>query len=125
MPATTPTHQTRRRRRWPSEIEPSTRGRAQSVADLARQDTPAVDPLAALRVMPVPPARGWPVRGGGRDHHVGSATLWQGTTTQLAGLYPFVGGSGSRVRGVPIGHDLHTHEPVGLHPGDWLRDGLA
>jgi hypothetical protein len=85
----------------------------------------AADPLAVLRALPVPPARGWPVPGGGRDHHVGSATLWQGTTTQLAGLYPFVGGAGSRVRGVPIGHDLHTHEPVGLHPGDWLRSGLV
>ncbi len=85
----------------------------------------AVDPLADLRALPVPPARGWAVPGGGRDHHVGAVTLWQATTTQLAGLYPFVGGSGSRVRGVPIGHDLHTHEPVGLHPGDWLREGLV
>lgn len=83
------------------------------------------DPLADLRALPVPPARGWAAWGGGRDHHVGSATLWQGTTMQLAGLYPFVGGSGSRVRGVPIGHDLHTHEPVGVHPGDWLREGLV
>jgi len=95
------------------------------VADAAARLVPAsTDPLAELRGWPVPPGRGWPVPGGGRDHHVGSAMLWQGTTTQLAGLYPFVGGSGSRVRGVPIGHDLHTHEPVGLHPGDWLRSGL-
>lgn len=97
----------------------------QSVAAAAARLAPVKsDPLAELRAWPVPPARGWGTRGGGRDHHVGSATLWQGTTTQLAGLYPFVGGSGSRVRGVPIGHDLHTHEPVGLHPGDWLREGL-
>lgn len=92
-------------------------------AEQAQQAT--ADPLAELRRWPVPPARGWAVPGGGRDHHVGMASLWQGTTTQLAGLYPFVGGSGSRVRGVPIGHDLHTHEPVGLHPGDWLRSGLV
>lgn len=97
----------------------------QSVADAAAQLVPTkTDPLAALRSWPVPPARGWATPGGGRDHHVGSATQWQGTSTQLAGLYPFVGGSGSRVRGVPIGHDLHTHEPVGLHPGDWLKTGL-
>jgi hypothetical protein len=83
------------------------------------------DPLAELRSWPVPPARGWAARGAGRDHHVGSGAVWQGTTTQLAGLYPWVGGSGSRVRGVPIGHDLHTHEPVGLHPGDWLREGIT
>lgn len=97
----------------------------QTVADAAARLVPAsTDPLAELRTRPVSPARGWAVAGGGRDHHVGSATLWQGTTTQLAGLFPFVGGSGSRVRGVPIGHDVHTHEPVGLHPGDWLRCGL-
>jgi hypothetical protein len=95
------------------------------VADAAAQRAPLkVDPLADLRALPVPPARGWATAGGGRDHHVGTATVWQGTTTQLAGLFPFVGGSGSRVRGVPIGHDLHTHEPVGLHPGDWLQAGL-
>lgn len=97
----------------------------QTVADAAARLVPTKsDPLADLRSWPVPPARGWAASGGGRDHHVGSATLWQGTSTQLAGLYPFVGGSGSRVRGVPIGHDLHTHEPVGLHPGDWLKSGL-
>ncbi|ONI88056.1 hypothetical protein ALI22I_20155 [Saccharothrix sp. ALI-22-I] len=97
----------------------------QTVAAAAARVVPArLDPLADLRARPVPPARGWATAGGGRDHHVGSATVWQGTTAQLAGLYPFVGGSGSRVRGVPIGHDLFTHEPVGLHPGDWLKMGL-
>ena len=95
------------------------------VADAAAHHAPApTDPLADLRAWPVPPARGWATPGGGRDHHVGTAAVWQGTSAQLAGLFPFVGGSGSRVRGVPIGHDLHTHEPVGLHPGDWLREGL-
>jgi len=112
------------RRRTTNAPDPA-REIARSVADAAAQRAAAPsDPLADLRAMPVPPARGWPVPGGGRDHHVGSATLWQGTTTQLAGLFPFVGGSGARVRGVPIGHDLHTHEPVGLHPGEWLREGL-
>lgn len=105
------------------------RFRARSKADTATSpaelEPERPDPLAVLRRWPVPPPRGWAVRGGGRDHHVGSATLWQGTSTQLAGLFPFVGGSGARVRGVPIGHDLHTHEPVGLHPGDWLNSGLV
>ncbi|EFL12398.1 MULTISPECIES: hypothetical protein [Actinomycetes] len=97
----------------------------QTVADATLRHQPErSDPLAELRALPVPPARGWAVPQGGRDHHVGSAALWQGTTTQLAGLFPFVGGSGARVRGVPIGHDLHTHEPIGLHPGDWLKTGL-
>jgi hypothetical protein len=112
-------------RRRSSVTAPTRTARPQMVTDAAAQMVPSsTDPLAELRRWPIPPARGWNVTGGGRDHHVGSATLWQGTTTQLAGLFPFVGGSGSRVRGVPIGHDLHTHEPIGLHPGDWLRAGL-
>lgn len=117
-----------RQRTSAGEADRSATGEAvipQTVADAALRHQPeTVDPLADLRALPVPPARGWAQRRGGRDHHVGSATLWQGTSTQLAGLFPFVGGSGSRVRGVPIGHDLHTHEPIGLHPGDWLRTGL-
>ncbi|RJQ66194.1 hypothetical protein D5S17_35815 [Pseudonocardiaceae bacterium YIM PH 21723] len=97
----------------------------QTVADAAaRQVRSKTDPLADLRSWPVPPARGWATPGGGRDHHVGTGALYQGTSVQLAGLYPFVGGSGSKVRGVPIGHDIHTHEPIGLNPGDWLNEGL-
>lgn len=125
MPTTTQPRRPRRARRVALAQSAAPESPHQTVEDLRRQPDQPVDPLADLRALPVPPARGWPVPGGGRDHHVGSATLWQGTTTQLAGLFPFVGGSGSRVRGVPIGHDLHTHEPVGLHPGDWLRDGLV
>ncbi|WP_223198867.1 hypothetical protein [Solihabitans fulvus] len=98
-----------------------------AVDDLDNLDqlTPAADPLAALRAMPVSPARGWAVRGGGRDHHVGQSSVWQGTSTQLAGLYPFLSGSGAQVRGIPIGRDLTTHEPIGLDPGAWLADGLV
>jgi len=114
-----------RRRPRPARAGAGGSGVPMMVADAAARRVAApADPLAEVRRWPVPPARGWATDGGGRDHHVGSARPWQGTTTQLAGLYPFVGGSGSRVRGVPIGHDLHTHEPVGLHPGDWLRSGL-
>ncbi|GAA4009806.1 ATPase [Allokutzneria multivorans] len=32
-------------------------------------------------------------------------------------------GSGATTRGVPLGHDAYTHEPVGLNVTDWLRDG--
>ncbi|WP_020498858.1 hypothetical protein [Sciscionella marina] len=101
-------------------------GRILRLTDVAAEAAPTPqDPLAELRALPVPPARGWAVPGGGREPYVGAGQLWQATTSQMAGLFPFVGGSGSRVRGVPIGHDLHTHEPVGLHPGDWLREGLV
>ncbi|MFI5614943.1 hypothetical protein [Amycolatopsis sp. NPDC051903] len=86
--------------------------------------TQGVDPIAELKKMPVPPVRGWAEPGGGRAQHVGTGASWQGTTTQLAGLYPFVGGQGVDVRGVPIGYDMTTHEPVGFHPAHWLIDGL-
>lgn len=89
-----------------------------------QQRSMAPDPLAALRRKPLPPARGWRQRHGGRAVHVGAGSVWQATTRQLAGLFPFVGGAGVDVRGVPIGHDAHTHEPIGFHPGQWLRDGL-
>ncbi|WP_406639160.1 hypothetical protein [Amycolatopsis sp. WGS_07] len=98
----------------------------QSVAAAASSAAPRRDdPLAEMRKRPAPPARGRAVPGGGRDHHIGSTAVWQGTTNQLAGLYPFVGGAGSRVRGVPIGRNIHTHEPVGMHPGDWLGEGIV
>jgi hypothetical protein len=98
----------------------------QTIAEVAaRHVAPRNDPLATLRAMPPAPPRGWAVDGGGRDHHVGSSTPWQGTSTQLAGLFPFVGGGSLRVRGVPIGHHQFTHEPVGLDPGEWLRQGIT
>ncbi|WP_336159938.1 hypothetical protein [Amycolatopsis sp. VC5-11] len=108
------------------------RDRGEAVENLPRSVAAAAasaapqrpDPLAEMRRHRPPPARGRAVPGGGRDHHVGPTAVWQGTTNQLAGLFPFVGGAGSRVRGVPIGRNLHTHEPVGLHPGDWLAEGI-
>ena len=107
-------------RRTRTRQDPSTR----VLAHAHEHDTAQADPLAALRRLPLPPARGWREPGSGRASHVGSSAIWQGTTKQLAGLFPFVGGAGVDVRGVPIGHDAHTHEPIGFHPGQWLRDGL-
>ncbi|GGG01353.1 ATPase [Rhodococcoides trifolii] len=51
--------------------------------------------------------------------------MWQGTTAQLAGLYPFAAAAGAQVRGVPLGRHLHTAEPIGLDPAQWLKDGLV
>ncbi len=86
--------------------------------------TPAADPGALYRGRPVPRPLGWPVTGAGRAANVEGGVMWQGTTTQLCGLYPFAVSSGAAPTGVPIGHHLHTAEPIGLDPAEWLRQGL-
>ncbi|MBA3488609.1 MAG: hypothetical protein H0T78_03535 [Longispora sp.] len=50
---------------------------------------------------------------------------YQGTTFQLAGMYPFVAGSGAPPIGVPIGRHLLWGEVVCLDPLQWLRHGLV
>ena len=50
---------------------------------------------------------------------------YQGTTTQVCGLYPFTAGSGAPVSGTPIGRHMLSGEVVCLDPLAWLRDGLV
>jgi hypothetical protein len=50
---------------------------------------------------------------------------YQGTTTQLCGLYPFVAGSGAPALGVPIGRHMLWGQVVCLDPLEWLRAGLV
>jgi len=72
-----------------------------------------------------PPAKGRNKKFGGYMPNVDRGALWQGTTAQLAGLYPFVSAAGAQVRGVPFGRHMHTAEPIGLDPAQWLVDGLV
>ena len=83
---------------------------------------PTVPPYAGR---PVPRRWGWRVRGGGRAAHVEPGVAYAGTTSQLCGLFPFAVSSGASVHGVPIGRHMHTAEPVGLDPAQWLRTGLV
>lgn len=73
----------------------------------------------------VPPARGllWP--GAGRASHVGRAVEYQGVTSQVCGLFPFVAGSGAPAMGVPIGRHMLWGESVSLDPLLWLESGLV
>ncbi|MBK8075377.1 MAG: DUF87 domain-containing protein [Kineosporiaceae bacterium] len=48
-----------------------------------------------------------------------------GTTTQVAGLFPFGAGSGAPGVGVPVGHHAHTGEPVCCDPFAWHEAGLV
>ena len=78
------------------------------------------------RRRPVPRAWGWPVADGGRAADVEGGTVWQATTTQVCGLFPFAVASGAVPPGVPIGRHLYTAEPVGLDPArSGCRQGLV
>ncbi|MGB3676585.1 MAG: hypothetical protein WA988_19310, partial [Candidatus Nanopelagicales bacterium] len=74
---------------------------------------------------PIPSARGEHREFGGYAANVDAGRLFAGTTAQTQGFYPFPGPSGARVRGVPFGRHLHTAEPIGLDPAQWLQDGLV
>jgi hypothetical protein len=80
---------------------------------------------ATASTPPVPPAWGWRTPGAGRAAHVAASIEYQGTTTQLAGLYPFVAGSGAPAIGVPIGRHMLWGQVVCLDPLEWLRAGLV
>ena len=61
---------------------------------------------------------GEPVRDAGRWAYVG-------TTTQMAGLFPFGAGSGAPSAGIPIGRHLGSHEVVCCDPFAWHQAGLV
>lgn len=77
----------------------------------------------AERLGPVAPPRGWP--GAGRAGWVTPARRFAAATTQAAGLFPFVAGSGAPATGVPIGRHLFWGEPVSADPFAWMAAGLT
>jgi hypothetical protein len=74
---------------------------------------------------PLPPAWGWKIRDGGRAVQVSAGPEFQGTTTQLCGLFPFVAGSGTPAAGTPVGRHQLWGEVTCLDPLAWLRAGLV
>ena len=83
------------------------------------------DPAAHVRNRPVPRAAGWATPGGGRSPVIEAGAQYQATTSQVCGLFPFPVSSGAAPRGVPLGRHMHTAEPLGLDPSQWLHDGLV
>jgi hypothetical protein len=75
--------------------------------------------------VPLPPAWGWKIPGGGRAVNVSAGPEYQATTTQLCGLFPFVAGSGTPSVGTPVGRHQLWGEVVCLDPLAWLRAGLV
>ncbi|UOT08472.1 hypothetical protein MPY17_40145 (plasmid) [Rhodococcus opacus] len=107
-------------------VTPEFRKHNQAARDLS-DDSAIFDhmPAGYLHGGQVPPAKGYNEPFGGYQPNIDRGALWQGTTAQLAGLYPFAAAAGAQVRGVPFGRHLHTAEPIGIDPAQWLKDGLV
>lgn len=104
--------------------------RAAPAADRGAGRSPGAvtEPGAASREdggVPLPPAWGWKIPGGGRVTRVPAGPEFQATTTQLCGLFPFVAGSGTPAAGTPVGRHLLWGETVCMDPLAWLRGGLV
>ena len=100
----------------------------ESPSPAPRQPAPP-DPKAAsdpdVDLSYVAPLWGWRHPNSGRALHITPGVEYQGTTTQVCGLFPFTAGAGTPVVGTPIGrHQLHG-EVVCLDPLEWLREGLV
>ncbi|WP_139006910.1 ATP/GTP-binding protein [Arthrobacter crystallopoietes] len=71
-----------------------------------------------------PGMRGWRGSGQGEAAYVTAADEWRGTSVQVCGLWPFVGGSGTPLLGVPIGVHTDTGAPFGGDPISWFMHGM-
>ncbi|WP_329151260.1 ATP-binding protein (plasmid) [Streptomyces niveus] len=63
---------------------------------------------------------GWRGVGRGRAANLDPGAVYLGSTMQVAGLYPYILGSGLPPEGVPIGPDQLTHELVCFDPSGWI-----
>jgi hypothetical protein len=80
--------------------------------------------VPALAVARRPGLRGWRGAGQGEAVYVTAADEWRGTSVQVCGLWPFVGGSGTPIVGVPIGVHTDTGAPFGGDPISWFMHGM-
>lgn len=71
-----------------------------------------------------PAHRGFPEPAGGHDRYLPTPREWRATTVQACGLWPWVGGSGSPLIGVPLGRHLISHGTVCCDPISWFRHQL-
>ncbi|MEU0737106.1 ATP-binding protein, partial [Streptomyces lavendulocolor] len=68
---------------------------------------------------------GWKGAGRGRAAVLDPGAVYLASTTQTAGLYPWVLGGGLPPEGVPIGYDQLTHELVCFDPSGWIGSLLT
>lgn len=111
---------TRGRRRSGASASPGGASRRTAAATAPVRRLPAETEPAAH----VGPAWGWKGAGGGRAAHVEAGALFQATTVQACGLFPYVQGSGAPALGVPVGRHMLTGETVALELLAWARAGL-
>ncbi|MGW3200117.1 ATP/GTP-binding protein [Streptomyces sp. NPDC001118] len=72
-----------------------------------------------------PGLRGFPGRGGGKASLVEAPPEWRGMTVQVCGLWPWAAGSGTPMRGVPVGRVLESGATLCMDPISWFqRAGL-
>ena len=83
------------------------------------------DRLAVAEAGMVAPALGFRARGAGRAAWAHPGRAYVATTTQAAGLYPFLAGSGAPTAGVPLGPHALWGETVCLDPFAWMAAGLV
>lgn len=68
----------------------------------------------------LPPAMGWPTKGGGAATIVTDPPHWRATSNQVCGLWPFASGTGAPMSGVPLGRHLITAATVCCDPISWF-----
>src|SRR5690625_317663 len=68
-----------------------------------------------------PLPRGWRGPGGGEHLYLQQPDEWRGTTVQVCGLWPFAGGSGTPMVGVPLGRHIRTGATLACDPISWFQ----
>jgi hypothetical protein len=71
-------------------------------------------------VNPTLTPRGYRGHGGGMAAYVEAPVEFRGTTNQVAGLWPWIAGSGIPSVGVPIGRDIFSGSAVHCDPHSWF-----
>lgn len=68
--------------------------------------------------------RGYRGAGNGEAFLMDSPAEWRGSSMQVCGLWPWIGGSATPFFGAPLGIDLDTAAPVGADPIAWFKAGI-
>ena len=99
--------------------------RRRTLANPRHPQGPPGDPRAVAELGVIAPALGFRARGAGRAAWAHPGRAYVATTTQAAGLYPFLAGSGAPTAGVPLGSHALWGETVCLDPFAWMNAGLV
>lgn len=97
-------------------------------AEWSRRSKDLVDPVRGKKEKeersPVAPALGPLSPDAGRASSGCRPIVWRSTTTQVAGINPFLTAAPLPSAGIPIGVDLYSGATVPWHPVEWLQRKL-